>query len=149
MKLALFDLDETLIHGDSDAEWGRFLCDVGAVDRCSFAEATEAFYADYKAGRLDIDAFLRFQLGPLAEHPRGRLDSWRERFIAERIQPRVKPAARALLERHEREGHVIAIVTATNRFITEPIAALLGVEHLIATEPEEQAGRFTGGVTGT
>jgi HAD superfamily hydrolase (TIGR01490 family) len=144
MRLALFDLDETLIDGDSDVEWARWLSDLGVVDRAWYEQENERFYALYKAGTLDIQEYLAFQLQPLARHPPATLHAWRERFVAERIRPRVKRRARVLLERHRAEGHERVIVTATNRFVTAPIAALLGVEHLVATELEEVAGRYTG-----
>ena len=148
MQLAIFDLDNTLIAGDSDYLWGEFLAELGKVDAEAFLREHERYYADYLAGRLDIGEFLRFQLAPLARFPMPDLLAWRERFIEEKIRPILLPAARMLLERHRRAGHRLLIITATNRFITRPIASLLGVEDLIATEPETSAGRFTGEVAG-
>ncbi len=145
MAIALFDLDNTLIAGDSDYLWGRFLADEGVVDGARYEAENRRFYEDYLAGRLDIEAFLRHQLAPLAALPPGRLEALRARFIREAIVPIVLPAARALIARHREAGDRPVIITATNRFITEPIAALLGVEDLIATEPERGPdGRYTG-----
>lgn len=149
MAIALFDLDNTLIAGDSDYLWGRFLADEGVVDGARYETENRRFYEDYLAGRLDIEAFLRHQLAPLAALPPARLEALRARFIREAIAPIVLPAARALIERHREAGDRPVIVTATNRFITEPIAALLGVGDLIATEPERGPdGRYTGRHTG-
>ena len=148
MALALFDLDNTLIAGDSDHLWGRFLVAQGLVDGPEFERMNDAFYRDYRAGRLDIRAFLRFALRPLARHPRAELEAWRERFVREEIEPIVLPAARALLARHRAAGDTLLIVTATNSFVTAPIAERLGVEHLLATEPETEGDRFTGEVAG-
>lgn len=144
MRLALFDLDNTLLAGDSDFEWAQFLIEQGVLDREVYEARNQAFYDQYKAGTLDIHEFLAFQLKPLSRHPRRQLDDWHARFMAQKIRPLMTPAAQALVERHRREGHLCAIVTATNRFVTGPIAAAFGVEHLIATEPEERDGEFTG-----
>lgn len=145
MPIALFDLDNTLIAGDSDYLWGRFLAREGVVDGIRYEADNRRFYEDYLAGRLDIEAFLRHQLAPLAAVAPDRLETLRERFLREEIEPLVLPAARALIERHRRAGDHPVIITATNRFITEPIARLLGVEDLIATEPERGPdGRYTG-----
>ncbi|MCS4504207.1 HAD-IB family hydrolase [Arhodomonas aquaeolei] len=149
MSLTLFDLDNTLLAGDSDHLWGEYLTEHDIVDAQTYAAANERFYADYKAGRLDIDAFLRFALRPLAEHPPEQLHAWRERFIAEKIEPIVLPAARALIDMHRQRGDTLVIITATNRFVTEPIAGLLGIDCLLATEPEFRDGRYTGGYVGT
>lgn len=148
VSLALFDLDNTLLAGDSDHLWGDYLVGIGAVDGAHYRVENQRFYDAYRAGTLDIFEFLAFALRPLAEHPRERLEAWRERFMAEAIDPIVLPAARALVEHHRRQGHRTAIITATNRFVTEPIARLFGVDALIATEPEELAGVYTGRVAG-
>lgn len=148
MTLAIFDLDNTLLAGDSDYEWGRFLCDHGIVDRQAYERANRIFYEQYKAGTLDIHEFARFAFQPLTAHPMERLEAWRERFLHERIRPLILPKARELLAEHRRRGHTLMIITATNRFITEPIAAELGVDHLLATEPEQRGGRFTGRIAG-
>ncbi len=147
MKLALFDLDNTLLAGDSDVLWTEFLIDEGilsAEDR----ERSAQFYRESEEGRLDIEAFLAFQLRPLLEHPPERLEQWRDRYVAERILPVITPPARRLLDRHREEGHQLVIITATNRFTTTPIARELGVETLLATELEQQDGRYTGRLDG-
>ena len=149
MSLAIFDLDNTLLRGDSDHVWGEFLIDQGVVDRERFASENNRYYAAYLAGTLDIHEFLeQHQLRPLAEHDRVTLEHWRSEFMRTRILPLIAPAARALVEKHRSQGHILLIITATNRFITAPIAAEFGIEHLIATELEERDGRFTGKVAG-
>ncbi len=147
MRLALFDLDNTLLAGDSDFEWAKFLIAKGVLDREVYEARNQAFYDQYKAGTLDIHAFLDFQLRPLSRHPRAQLDAWHAEFMQTRILPMIAPGALSLLARHG--DHVRIIVTATNRFVTGPIARHLGVEHLIATELEENGGEFTGRVVGT
>jgi len=149
LSLALFDLDNTLLGGDSDYLWGRFLVEQGIVDGVSYERENLRFYKEYLAGTLDIYEFLRFQLRPLAEHDVDTLHRWREQYLAQMIEPIILPAARALLQEHRAKGHTLVIITATNRFITGPIAEALGVEHLLATEPEMENGRYTGGVSGT
>lgn len=148
MHLALFDLDNTLLAGDSDFEWAQFLIAKGVLDRELFEAQNQAFYAQYVAGTLDIHAFLDFQLKPLSRHPRAELDAWHAEFMETRIRPMMLPKAQALVEEHRARGHLLAIVTATNSFVTGPIARAFGVPHLIATEPEEADGRFTGRVRG-
>lgn len=149
MKLAIFDLDNTLLAGDSDHLWGEFLVARGLVDEQAYREANERFYRDYQAGRLDIDAFLRFALTPLAENPPERLWAWRREFMEACILPIVLPAGEQLLDEHRAQGHHLMIITATNRFVTEPIAERLGVDTLLATEPEWRDGRYTGRHVGT
>lgn len=149
MRLAIFDLDNTLIGGDSDHLWGRFLVQQGAVDGERYARENERFLRDYETGALDIDAFLAFALRPLAEHDPAQLEAWRRRFVDEHIRPLVLPAAQALVDRHRTRGDVPLIITATNRFVTEPIAELFGIGELLATEPEREDGRFTGYHRGT
>lgn len=148
MRLALFDLDYTLLDGDSDALWGRMLVREGVVDEAEYRREGARYMAEYRAGSLDIHEFLEFGLRPFRRHPRTQLEAWRSRFLAEWVLPRIPAGSRALLQRHREQGHVLAIITATNSFITTPIAAELGVPDLIATEPEEVEGRFTGGVAG-
>jgi HAD superfamily hydrolase (TIGR01490 family) len=147
-RLTLFDLDNTLIAGDSDYGWAKFLIDEGVLDAEAYEARNAAFFADYQAGRLDIRAFLDFQLKPLADHPTDQLFAWRERFVSERIVPMLLPAARAVVDARRSAGDLMAVVTATNSFVTRPIATLYGIEHLIATEPEQADGRFTGRVSG-
>lgn len=147
MKLALFDLDNTLLSGDSDFEWAQFLIDRGVLDREVYEARNQAFYDQYKAGTLDIREFLDFQLKPLSRHPRAVLDAWHAEYMKERIAPMMRDSARELVARHA--GEVRVIITATNSFVTAPIARAFGVEHLIATDPEQRNGEFTGGVSGT
>jgi len=149
VALALFDLDNTLLADDSDHLWGEFLVEQGLVDGEAYARENDRFYEDYRHGRLDIHAFLRFSLRPLAEHPLDRLLALRERFIEEKIRPVIPSASRRLLARHAEAGDTRVIITATNAFVTQPIAELLGVDDLIATEPEFVDGRYTGRCAGT
>jgi HAD superfamily hydrolase (TIGR01490 family) len=148
MNLALFDLDNTLLSGDSDFEWAQFLIERGVLDRELFEARNQEFYEQYKAGTLDIHEFLDFQLKPLSRHPRRVLDGWHEEFMRRKVHPMMGQAARDLVLRHRAAGDVCAIITATNSFVTAPIAREFGVEHLIATEPEQQGGEFTGRVAG-
>ena len=147
-RLTLFDLDNTLIAGDSDYGWAQFLIEAGALDAGTYERRNAGFFADYKAGTLDIHAFLDFQLRPLAEHDMSQLLSWRDRFVAGKIVPMLLPAAKAVVDQRLEAGDLVAIVTATNSFITRPIAALHGISELVATEPEMIDGRFTGRTTG-
>ncbi len=149
MPLALFDLDNTLLAGDSDYLWGQFLVERGIVDGEFYEKENQRFYEQYLEGSLNIMEFLAFQLQPLAAHPRARLEAWRAEFLQQKIEPILLPAARELVAEHRRRGDTPVIITATNRFITEPIARRYGVEHLIATEPEMIDGEYTGGVSGT
>ncbi len=144
MNLAVFDLDHTLLNGDSDYLWGQFMVANGLVDREYYSRENQRFYDQYAAGTLDIFEFAAFSLRPLIEHPLDRLLALRERFVAEQIVPAVATHAPALLDRHRAAGDELLITTATNRFIVEPIAEHLGVPHLLATEPERDGERFTG-----
>jgi HAD superfamily hydrolase (TIGR01490 family) len=145
MQLALFDLDNTLLPIDSDVSWAQFLVDLKVVNADWYTKRNDYFYAQYCAGTLDINEFLDFQLAPLAQHPRDQLLDWRKDFIRQVIQPSLRPEALELVRRHQDQGDLCAIVTATNAFITGPIAHEFGVEHLIATEVEMAAdGSFTG-----
>ena len=148
MRLALFDLDNTLLAGDSDYEWGQFLIDRGVLEREAYEAQNRAFYDQYKAGTLDIHEFLGFALRPLADHTPEDLARWHRDFMRTRIEPMMLPAARALVRRHLEAGDLCAIITSTNSFVTRPISRAFGVEHLIATEPEQRNGRFTGRVAG-
>lgn len=149
-NLALFDLDHTLLPIDSDYEWGQFLVRTGAVDPVAFKNANDAFFAQYQAGRLDPVEYLEFSLGTLSRFPRSQLDAMHQQYMRETILPAILPQARALLQKHKDAGDLVAIITATNRFVTAPIAKALGVEHLIAAEPEEDAqGNLTGKLVGT
>ena len=145
-RLALFDLDNTLLAGDSDYEWAQFLIEQGVLERSRYEARNREFYEQYKAGLLDIFEFLDFQLKPMAQYPRAQLDAWHSGFMQTRIQPMISAAARALVERHRDDTRVI--ITATNSFVTAPIAREFGIEHLVATIPEECEGGFTGAVSG-
>ena len=148
MNLALFDLDNTLLAGDSDFQWAQFLIEQRVLDREVYEARNVEFYEQYKAGTLDIHEFLDFQLKPLSRHPRSQLDAWHSDFMQNRILPIITPAARKLVEEHMLAGDLCVIITATNSFVTAPIARALKVTHLIATEPEQNDGEFTGRVSG-
>jgi HAD superfamily hydrolase (TIGR01490 family) len=149
MRLALFDLDNTLLAGDSDYEWGQFMCDRGVVERAAYEAQNRVYYEQYKAGTLDIHEYLGFALRPLASHSPAELAGWHAEFMRARIVPMITPAARALVRKHRGAGELCAIITSTNSFVTGPIAREFGIEHLIATEPELRDGRYTGRVAGT
>lgn len=149
MSLAIFDLDNTLISDDSDFLWGQFLVDQGIVDKVQYEQANIKFYDDYKQGKLDIVEFLHFSLAPLANNDPEQLYQWRAQFIEEVIKPiQLKPAIR-LVNKHRFKGDTVMIITATNRFVTEPIAELFGIDILLATTPEFVNGRYTGNFEGT
>jgi len=148
VNLALFDLDNTLLNGDSDFEWAQFLIEQGVLDRELFEAKNLAFYEQYKAGTLDIYEFLDFQLKPLSRHARKVLNGWRDDFMQHKVRGMMTAPARELVARHRAAEDVCVIITATNSFVTSPIAREFGVEHLIATEPEEKDGEFTGCVAG-
>lgn len=149
MTLAIFDLDNTLLAGDSDHAWGEFLVEEGIVDADHYRKANDQFYQEYLNGELDIHRYLGFALAPLAQYDMEQLLAWRQQFLERKIRPMMLEKASDLLDHHRNQGHTLMIITATNRFITEPVATLLGVEHLIATEPEVVNGRYTGNVAGT
>ncbi len=151
-RLALFDLDHTLLPFDSDYEWGQFLVRQGVVDGEQYAKSNEQFYADYKVGKLDIDAFLRFALKPLSENTREQLQQWHDAFMREIINGQLHPNALALVKKHQAVGDLCCVVTATNSFVTRPIVKAFGIDHLVATDPatenNQAHGRFTGKVAG-
>jgi len=149
MALAIFDLDNTLLAGDSDYLWGKFLVDQGEVDGDFYESTNQRFYDDYKAGKLDIFAFLKFSLEPLTRLTSKRLATLQEQFMSNVIAPLVPVKALALVDKHRQIGDTLLIITATNRFITAPIAKVFGIEHLLATDPEIIDGRYTGNVVGT
>lgn len=144
MSLAIFDLDNTLIANDSDFLWGQFLVDRGIVDKEYYESANAKFYDDYKLGCLDIVEFLGFSLAPLAMHDPAQLYQWREEFVETVIKPITLEAAHALVEQHRAAGDTLLVITATNRFVTEPIVKLYGIDNLLATTPEFKDGRYTG-----
>lgn len=148
MALAIFDLDHTLLSGDSDHAWGQFLVDNKIVEPERSQQQNDYFYEQYKKGCLDIEEYLAFALKPLTEHPLEKMLALREVFIEERIKPLITDKARALINKHEEAGDDLLIITATNAFVTRPIANLLGFSELIAPEPELIDGEYTGGITG-
>ncbi|EMR14157.1 phosphoserine phosphatase [Methylophaga lonarensis MPL] len=148
MALAIFDLDNTLLAGDSDYLWGRYLAENHIVDPEVYHDTNLAFYHDYQAGKLDIDAFLRFVFQPLADNSMDDLLRWRADYLEQKIKPIILEKGLQLIAHHRAQGDVPLIITATNSFITTPIAELLGIEHLIATEPAFINGRYTGEVHG-
>jgi len=149
LSLAIFDLDNTLIAGDSDHAWGEFLIDQNIVDSGQFQRANDQFYADYVAGTLDIDAYLRFALTPLAQFSLPELAQLHQSFFTAKIAPIMLPKAEALITEHRAKGDRILIITATNRFVTEPIAKALGIHEMLASEGEIVNERYTGQPTGT
>jgi len=148
LALAIFDLDNTLLCGDSDHLWGDFLVELGIVDAELYKRANDRFYREYNEGKLDIFEFLRFSLKPLSEHAPDTLYAWREQFVSEKIDPIILPAGLQLIQKHRDAGDTLLIITATNAFVTSPIAQRLGIKHLIATTPEMIDGRYTGQVAG-
>lgn len=148
MNLALFDLDNTLLAGDSDFQWGQFMIAEGLLDRNEHHDRNVAFHNDYKQGKLDIEAFLKFQLRPLSQHSHQFLDELHLKFMQNVIRPMITDKARALVEKHRAAGDLMMVITATNSFITNPIAAEFGIPYLIGTDPEEKNGEFTGGFVG-
>lgn len=148
MNLALFDLDNTLIAGDSDFQWAQFLIEKKALDRELHETKNIEFYEQYKDGTLDIHEFLDFQLKTIGTTLTFAVGNMADGIRTEKIVPIIAPGARPLIERHQLDGDLCIIITATNSFVTAPIAQLLGIEHLIATEPEQEKGEFTGKVTG-
>lgn len=145
-RLVLFDLDNTLLSGDSDFEWAQFLIEQGVLDREVYEARNQEFYDQYRAGTLDIGEFLDFQLKPLARHPRTQLDAWHREFMARKVRPMIREKALALVARHRADLRVV--ITATNSFVTAPIAREFGIDELIATEPEQRGGEFSGAVAG-
>ncbi len=149
MSLAIFDLDNTLIAGDSDFLWGQFLVDQGIVDKDYYEQSNAQFYEDYKQGKLDIIAFLEFSLAPLAQHDAQQLFAWRQQFVEEKIKPILLEKAQALVDKHRQQGDTLLVITATNRFVTEPIVKCYGIDNLIATTPEFVNDQYTGRFLGT
>lgn len=149
MALAIFDLDNTLLTGDSDYLWGRFLVEQGLVDGDHYERENQRFYDAYKAGTLDIFEFLAFSLKPLAEHDMETLNGWHRQFMEQMIAPLIQAPAQALVEKHRQQGDTLLIITATNHFVTAPIAAAFGIDNLLATDAEIVDGRYSGGVAGT
>jgi HAD superfamily hydrolase (TIGR01490 family) len=149
MSLAIFDLDNTLLNGDSDHAWGEFLIEKGMVDAVFYKESNDRFYREYQLGQLDIYRYVEFALEPLTRHDRSELDALHAEFMRDRIAPMRLEKADALLKEHRAKGDYLLIITATNGFVTRPIASLLGVDDIIATDPEFDGRRFTGRIVGT
>ena len=145
--IALFDLDYTLLGGDATYEWIHFLVRKGAIEQRNIA-LLDQYYEDYGKGTLDIVAFLHFDFGALASQPRAKMEAWREEYLREIMAPLILPKARELIASHGARGHVTAIVTAANSFLTAPIARMIGVEHLLASDPEIADGEYTGKIAG-
>ncbi|MDN3921934.1 HAD family hydrolase [Roseateles violae] len=149
MNLTLFDLDGTLLPGDSDHAFGGFMVDIGWADGAAWAARNDQFYADYQAGRLDLDEYIEFATSAWRQRPAAEALAVRERFMAEVMAPQLRAEARALVRRHQEAGDLIAVVTATNEFVTAPIAAAFGIEHLIAVRLQRDTdGAYTGHVEG-
>ncbi|MFV2056410.1 MAG: HAD family hydrolase [Thiohalomonadales bacterium] len=148
MSLVIFDLDNTLIAGDSDHLWGEFLVEQGLVDENHYRIHNDKFYQDYKDGCLDIQAFLRFSLFPLTQYSIQRLNALREEFVQQKILPIILPDAQKLVDHHRNNGQTLMIITATNRFVTAPIAQIFQIPHLLATEPEINTRGYTGKIVG-
>jgi HAD superfamily hydrolase (TIGR01490 family) len=148
MPLSLFDLDNTLITDDSDFLWGQYLVDHGIVDAATYEEKNRQFFEDYEQGNLDIDQYLRFSLEPLTRFPVEQLYAWRADYVETVIKPLIAPGSARLLQRHRDAGDTLLIISATNLFITQPIADLLGVPYILSTEPEIIEGRYTGNYLG-
>ncbi|WP_462380160.1 histidinol-phosphatase [Pseudomonas sp. Marseille-QA0892] len=147
MPLAIFDLDNTLLGGDSDHAWGDWLCERGILDSVTYKTRNDAFYQDYLAGQLNIEEYLNFTLDILTRHDRAQLDAWHKEFMAECIEPIILAKGEALVAKHRDAGDKLVIITATNRFVTGPIAKRLGIDTLIATECEMDGERYTGRMT--
>ena len=149
MTLAIFDLDHTLINGDSDYLWGEYMVANGIADEQAFRARNEEFYLDYQRGTLNNDLYLAFALEPLTHYSLEKLHAWRADYVDKWIRPLVAPGTADLLESHRREGHELMIISATNLFVSEPIGEMLGVPTVLATEPEIVDGRYTGRFIGT
>lgn len=149
MNLAIFDLDHTLLNGDSDYAWGQFLVEQNIVDGQEYEATNRHYYEQYQQGTLDILEFLAFVLQPLAQHDLDTLNNWHRQFMQQKIEPMISPAAQALVNKHRQQHDTLLIITATNSFVTKPIARVFDVDNILATEPEMKDGRYTGRVNGT
>lgn len=148
MALVIFDLDHTLLTGDSDHAWGEFMVDQGLVDPVHYKQQNDLFYQHYQAGTLDINEYLAFTLNTLTQHPLETMLNIRERFLQERIAPLISQKSRDLIAKHKQQADTLLIITATNGFVTYPIADMLGIEHIIAPHPEMLDGKYTGRIEG-
>jgi HAD superfamily hydrolase (TIGR01490 family) len=150
MKLALFDLDQTLLPLDSDQSWGEFTLNLGWVDRQRFKQRNDAFYADYNTGCLDIHAYVRFATEAMRERGLVQAQEAHQAFMREVIQPAITPQALELVEQHRAQGETLVMVTATNEFVTGPIAQAFGMDVLLAVQlVRDEQGNFTGDIDGT
>ena len=149
MALALFDLDNTLLAGDSDYLWGEFLTEQGIVDRDIYDRENQRFYEEYKQGTLDIHEFQAFSQQPLVDNDITKMTALREQFVAEKIRPIMSPASFELIAKHRNQGDTLVVITATNSFVTSPIVSAFGIDNLLATEPEVVNGKYTGKIAGT
>ncbi|AEF53678.1 HAD family hydrolase [Marinomonas posidonica] len=148
MTLAIFDLDGTLLSGDSDYSWGQFLVEKGLVDTQVYQAANDKFFKQYQAGTLDIHEYLAFSLAPLTDYSEQELAQLHHDFMAEKVQPMMQQKAAELLKQHKQQGHFLLLITATNQFVTGPISEALEMDHIIAPVPEVIEGRYTGKVVG-
>lgn len=148
MALALFDLDNTLLAGDSDYLWGEFLTEQGIVDADLYARENQRFYDEYKKGTLDIHEFQTFSQQPLVNNNIEKMLALREQFLKEKIEPIMSPASFKLIKKHQAQGDTLVVITATNSFITRPITSAFGIQHLLATEPQIINGKYTGKIAG-
>ncbi|ABL02009.1 HAD-superfamily subfamily IB hydrolase, TIGR01490 [Candidatus Ruthia magnifica str. Cm (Calyptogena magnifica)] len=148
MALAIFDLDKTLIKGDSDFLWGEFLSEIGAVDAGTYQSKNQYFIDQYVLGKLDINEYLEFCLMPLSQHSIQILNQWHQQFMSQKIEQILLPKAQVVVDAHKTKGDIVIVITATNRFVAEPIVARYGIEHLLATNPEIKEGQYTGKIEG-
>ncbi|MDC3737469.1 HAD family hydrolase [Pseudomonas syringae pv. syringae] len=148
MRLALFDLDNTLLGGDSDHAWGDYLCRRGILDAATYKTRNDEFYQDYLAGTLNMTDYLNFTLEILGNTDMAQLEQWHREFMRDCIEPMMLPKALELIAKHREAGDKLVVITATNRFVTAPIVAQLGIDTLLATECEMADGRYTGRTTG-
>jgi len=148
MPLAIFDMDNTLISGDSDYLWGEFLCEIGAVDVETHREKNEHYFQQYNLGTLDIHEYSEFAIEPLSRFSMDELALMHEQFITEKIKPIILDKAQQLIDKHKSQGDTVLVITATSRFVTEAIANLYGIEDILAIEAEIVGGRYTGKIVG-
>ena len=148
MALAIFDLDKTLINGDSDFLWGEFMSEIGAVDEKTYQVKNQYFFDQYALGKLNINEYLEFCLEPLSQNNRTTLDGWHQRFMQKKIEKILLPKAQQVVNQHKAKGDTVLVITATNSFVTAPIVERYGIDNLLATNPEVKQGQFTGKVEG-
>jgi HAD superfamily hydrolase (TIGR01490 family) len=149
LTLALFDLDHTLLPIDSADTWSHHVVRRGGLDAAAYTARIERFAQEYRAGTFDVDAYVRFQMELLAAFPREQLDAWHAEFMESHVTPAMREQARRLVDSHRARGDELALVTGTNAYVVTPIAKAFGIDHVLAVEPEERSGRFTGGAVGT